>query len=669
MTPALGRALGAPMASRFLGPSVHSNSGVAYKPVSFVSVGDGSTNNSHFLSALNMTEYASVLGLKCPLIVCVTNNKLCISLKDESEWLAKHLNRYIRNELIGFFHCENGTDMFDVWKTMNDGYQFALKKQRPVIFLVDGIVRQFGHAATDRQLAYLSTAEIESMQDSSVIFNLFLQTCDKNEGIMDASQFLENLIKISHLTRFAFDSVASVEPKWTDSAADRSALIARNSPSVNTGDVSRLTVESFLGYDKTDEILQSEKKEKFVRLCDMDELSTIKRGRKNVMRKLMNGIIEEVMVKYPECVYIGEDVRHGGYYLVTDGLTDISTNGVRSRIYDFPPDESSLIGCGLGFAQSGLLPIVEIPYAKYLDCGFDMFNECGILHWLSNHTPSDCDSHSESESRKKKGAPMMIRLQGFGNGMFGGNFHTHNVIHLMPGLDTVCFSNGSDYVKGWRYAMDQIRRNGRFVMSVDCTKLLNVRSSEMMQQMPMFDRGEFLTFDDVIVYSNTTNNDSGANFTKTIVSDTLRDLETSGNPTNTDETYSVDFSFDSGSVILITYGLGVEICKEVMSELNNEKDGSPKVHIIDTPYLSNVPRMLEEILLKNRNAKLRVIFADICKPNGAPLNNFATALHNRGLLDGHEWRTVNAQPTYNLLGRECTFLNKTDIFDCLREIM
>ena len=31
-----------------------------------------------------------------------------------------------------------------------------------------------------------------------------------------------------------------------------------------------------------------------------------------------------------------------------------------------------------------LLPIVEIPYAKYLDCGADMFFEAAISHWLSN---------------------------------------------------------------------------------------------------------------------------------------------------------------------------------------------------------------------------------------------------------------------------------------------
>jgi hypothetical protein len=62
----------------------------------------------------------------------------------------------------------------------------------------------------------------------------------------------------------------------------------------------------------------------------------------------------------------------------------------------------------------------EIPYAKYLDCGYDQFEEAAIAHWLSaGASPNG----------------MVIRLQGFDRGVFGGNFHTHNTIHIPPGLD------------------------------------------------------------------------------------------------------------------------------------------------------------------------------------------------------------------------------------------
>ena len=77
-------------------------------------------------------------------------------------------------------------------------------------------------------------------------------------------------------------------------------------------------------------------------------------------------------------------------------------------------------GAAVGFSQVGLLPMCEIPYAKYLDCGYDQFEEAAIAHWLSaGASPNG----------------MVIRLQGFDRGVFGGNFHTHNTIHIPPGLD------------------------------------------------------------------------------------------------------------------------------------------------------------------------------------------------------------------------------------------
>ena len=89
--------------------------------------------------------------------------------------------------------------------------------------------------------------------------------------------------------------------------------------------------------------------------------------------------------------------------LVTDGLAEQYPNRAQrppaspspnvaptsslacgTGVRDFPPDETALIGAAVGFSQVGLLPICEIPYAKYLDCGYDQFEEAAIAHWLSN---------------------------------------------------------------------------------------------------------------------------------------------------------------------------------------------------------------------------------------------------------------------------------------------
>ena len=46
--------------------------------------------------------------------------------------------------------------------------------------------------------------------------------------------------------------------------------------------------------------------------------------------------------------------------------------------------------------------------------------------------------------------------------------------HIPPGVDVLCYSNGLDYVRGFRNAITQAR-NGRVVVLVDCTNLLNLR--------------------------------------------------------------------------------------------------------------------------------------------------------------------------------------------------
>ena len=102
-------------------------------------------------------------------------------------------------------------------------------------------------------------------------------------------------------------------------------------------------------------------------------------AKRDVMRKLMTRCLHELFSAHSDLVYMGEDVRHGGYYLVTDGLAE----SYPDRVQDFPPDETALLGAAIGYAQSGFVPIIEIPYAKYLDCGGDMFFEAAILNWLS----------------------------------------------------------------------------------------------------------------------------------------------------------------------------------------------------------------------------------------------------------------------------------------------
>jgi pyruvate/2-oxoglutarate/acetoin dehydrogenase E1 component len=295
-----------------------------------------------------------------------------------------------------------------------------------------------------------------------------------------------------------------------------------------------------------------------------------------------------------------QDVTHGGYYLVTDGIA----KQFPDRIMDFPPDETSLIAMGMGYSQAGLLPVVEIPYAKYLDCGADMFFEAAISNWLSN-------------GQQPNG--MIVRLQGFDRGLFGGNFHTHNMLHIPPGVDVVCYSNGHDYAKGFRYLVQQAK-HGRMVMSVDSTNLLNLRHvherDDSWRRYYPADSNDYLTFDDIMTYGDAVN---------------------------------------ESELAIVSYGNGVVTALQARAELI-EKHGWKSISIIDSPLLSAVPAQLKQVLPQCK----RVVFADICKEGQSPLAGHVVTLQQEGLLPAH-WRCCTAPRTYNPLGSVVTFLNVPDV--------
>lgn len=274
----------------------------------------------------------------------------------------------------------------------------------------------------------------------------------------------------------------------------------------------------------------------------------------------------------------------------------------------------------MGFSQLGLTPIVEIPYAKYLDCGADMFYEIAVMNWLS---------------AGKRPNGMVVRLQGFDRGLFGGNFHTHNMLsHMPPGVDVVCFSNGEDYVRGFRHCIAQAKA-GRVVMSVDCTNLLNKR------HLHGKDRGweraypaladehyapTMMTFDDIRRYGTT------------------------------------------GKLAVVTYGNGVVTALEARKMLAESSAiaSQDEIDILDCPYLSGVPEGLKEVIGQYD----KILFADICKegPGSSVLSSTMSSLWSEGLLVG-DWEMVAAPRTYNPLGNMSTFLNADDVVAACQKLL
>jgi len=549
--PAVGRAMGIALANHLEAPAAYARDAVSY-----VSVGDGSVNNAHFLSAINMAEYAAFRGFRCPVLFAISDNDICISLKGRG-WLQKHWTKKLK---IPCFIAD-GSNMFDTWETTTRALEHVRQNTSPAVLVYGNLPRRFGHAATDRQSAYLSQDEIRNAAACNPLAGACAQAV--SAGATTYPQLVALAKDIQQRTRQAFD-IASTEPK----ISDRADLISRAwAPLVPIS-----TPQSDEGATPSKKVTK----------------------KPLVMRRCMTMVIEEILETEPTSVYIGEDVEHGGYYLVTDGLKQ----KFPTRVRDFPPDETALVGIAIGFAQAGITPILEIPYAKYLDCGYDMFEESAISHWLSNGQITN---------------GMIIRLQGFDRGVFGGNYHTHNEIHIPPGIDTVCYSNGADYVRGWRYAIQQAKA-GRVVMSVDSTNLLNLRhivadDDNWRRRYP--DKSEYTSFEEVTCYG-------------------------------------------TGRQAIVSYGNGVVTAMQAREQLSVPSD----VMIIDSPYLTRTPAGLKEALVHVDE----VVFADVCKQGQHPFGGMITDLQSEGRLPA-SWQCVAALPTYNPLGSTTTFLNAPDIVE------
>ena len=122
----------------------------SYSQVSFVSVGDGSVNNAHFLSAINLAQYAAFRKFKCPIVFTVTDNDLCISLKGYG-YLSK---QWVKGLQMPLFEAK-GDDIVSIYEAHKKAADHARSRGAPAFVLVSDIKRRFGHAATDRQAAYL----------------------------------------------------------------------------------------------------------------------------------------------------------------------------------------------------------------------------------------------------------------------------------------------------------------------------------------------------------------------------------------------------------------------------------------------------------------------------------------------------------------------------------
>ncbi len=135
---------------------------------------------------------------------------------------------------------------------------------------------------------------------------------------------------------------------------------------------------------------------------------------------------------------LGEDIgRFGGAFGVTKGLHE---EFGAERVLDTPISEEGFVGAAIGAAWMGERPVVELQFADFVTCPFDMIVTVGAkTHWRSGQS-----------------IPIVIRMPS-GGGVRGGPFHAGSPEGWFigqPGLKVVCPGTVEDAYGLLRAAID-----------------------------------------------------------------------------------------------------------------------------------------------------------------------------------------------------------------------
>jgi 2-oxoisovalerate dehydrogenase E1 component beta subunit len=148
------------------------------------------------------------------------------------------------------------------------------------------------------------------------------------------------------------------------------------------------------------------------------------------MVQAINDGLRSAMRRDKRVVILGEDVgKVGGVFRVTAGLFDEFGD---ARVIDTPLSEGGIVGCAVGMALYGMVPIAEIQFSDFIWPAYDQ-----IVNELAKY---------RYRSGGEYPAKVVIRTP-VGGGIKGGHYHSQHpeaaFIHV-AGLKVVCPSNPYD---------------------------------------------------------------------------------------------------------------------------------------------------------------------------------------------------------------------------------
>ena len=382
--------------------------------------GDASANHSTAAGAINAALACRYVGLPVPLLLVCEDNGIGISVRTPAGWIE---TAYGSRPGLRYFDAD-GTDLADALAVAEQASDYVRTERAPA-FLRLRTVRLMGHAGSDVELAYRSSAEIVADYTRDPVLRTARLLIDT--GVLDANQVLDRYErKREEVGRLA--ATAAVRRKLA-SAAEVIAPLAPSHPDL----VATAAAQAGAPH---------------VRLRVFDgELPEGEGGL--TLARAINRSLADVLAVDPAAVVLGEDVAvKGGVYGVTRGLRK---RFGAARVFDSLLDEQSVLGTALGMALAGFLPIAEIQYLAYLHNAADQLRgEASTLGFFS-----------QGQYRN----PMIVRIAGYAYQKgFGGHFHNDNAVATLrdiPGLVIASPARPDDAAAMLRTCAAAARTDGR----------------------------------------------------------------------------------------------------------------------------------------------------------------------------------------------------------------
>ncbi|NEX47917.1 dehydrogenase E1 component subunit alpha/beta [Pseudotabrizicola algicola] len=397
----------------------------------YCSFGDASANHSTAQGAFNAAGWTAYQAVPLPLLFVCEDNGIGISTKTPEGWIEASFRH---RPGLAYFACD-GLDIFDTYATALKATQFVRLRRKPA-FLHVRTIRLYGHAGADVPTTYLSKAEVEAEEAQDPLLHMVRGLAQSGALTPDAA--LRIYIDTNdRVARIAAEAVT--RPRLKTAADVMASLIPpRRTCKPTNGPTPEARAEAFGS--------------------DMKQMAE-----PQIMSRLINWALTDLMLAHREIVMMGEDVgRKGGVYGVTQKL---QARFGPDRMIDTLLDEQSILGLAIGMAQNGFVPMPEIQFLAYLHNAEDQLRgEAATLPFFSNGQYTN---------------PMVLRIAGLGYQKgFGGHFHNDNsvaVLRDIPGLILACPSNGADAAMMLREAVRLAREEQRVVVFLEPIALYPMR--------------------------------------------------------------------------------------------------------------------------------------------------------------------------------------------------